>query len=183
VAQLTTPLTSYLAPILTHSNNSVADQVFLHLGARVIGRGDRAGGALATQRALEVLGVPSAGFVQVDGSGLSRDNRVSASQLTALIAAVMDRGDGCARKFLDALPLSGLRGSLERRLTGQGTRERVWGKTGFINGTSALSGVVRTSSERTLAFSILVDYRITPGLNTRCWKPMQDRICSLLVSL
>lgn len=183
VAQLTTPLTSYLIPILTHSNNSVADQVFLHLGARVVDRGDRVGGALATQRALDLLGVASSGLVQVDGSGLSRDNRVSASQLTALIAAVMDQDDGSARLFLQALPLSGLRGSLERRLTGPGTRGRVWGKTGFINGTSALSGVVRTSSKRTLAFSILVEYRVTPVLNTRCWKPMQDRICSLLVSL
>jgi D-alanyl-D-alanine carboxypeptidase/D-alanyl-D-alanine-endopeptidase (penicillin-binding protein 4) len=183
VAQFTTALSSYLVPILTHSNNSVADQVFLHLGAKVAHRGDRFGGSLATQRALEILGIAPLGFVQVDGSGLSRDNRVSASQLTALIAAVMDREDGSAIQFLEALPLAGLRGSLERRLTGQSTKGRVWGKTGFINGTSALSGVVRTSSERTLAFSILVEYRITPGLNTRCWKPMQDRICSLLVSL
>ena len=183
VAQVTTPLSSYLIPILTYSNNSVADQVFLHLGARVANRGDRVGGSLATQHALDILGISPVGFVQVDGSGLSRDNRASASQLTALIAAVMDRNDGSAIQFLEALPLSGLRGSLARRLTGPGTKGRVWGKTGFINGTSALSGVVRTSSERTLAFSILVEYRITPGLNTRCWKPMQDRICSLLVSL
>lgn len=183
VAELATPLASYLIPILTHSNNSVADQVFFHLGAKEAGRGDRVGGSLATQRALELLGVPPAGFVQVDGSGLSRDNRVSASQLTALIAAVMDLEGGGAVRFLEALPLSGIRGSLERRLTGPGTKGRVWAKTGFINGTSALSGVVHTNSDRMLAFSILVDYRITPGLNTRCWKPMQDRICSLLVSL
>ena len=182
VARLTSPLASYLIPILTHSNNSVADQVFLHLGDTVVGAGNRSGGARASRRALQILGIPEAGFVQVDGSGLSRDNRVSASQLTALVAAVLNQDDGSADLLLAALPLAGRRGSLERRMTGAGTAGRVWGKTGFINGTSALSGVVRAASGRRLAFSILVEYPTIAGLNNRCWKPMQDRICGLLVA-
>ncbi len=182
VARVTSPLTSYLVPILTHSNNSVADQVFLHLGDRVGGSGDRIGGARAVVRALQALGIQDSGFVQVDGSGLSRDNRVSASQLTALVAAALNQGDGSADLLLAAMPLAGQRGSLERRMTGPSTSGRVWAKTGFINGTSALSGLVQTVTGRRLAFSILVEYPTIAGLNNRCWKPMQDRICGLLAA-
>jgi D-alanyl-D-alanine carboxypeptidase len=95
---------------------------------------------------------------------------------------VLNQDDGSADLLLAALPLAGRRGSLERRMTGADTAGRVWGKTGFINGTSALSGVVRTASGRRLAFSILVEYPTIAGLNNRCWKPMQDRICGLLVA-
>jgi D-alanyl-D-alanine carboxypeptidase len=50
-------------------------------------------------------------------------------------------------------------------------------KTGFINGTSALSGLVDTKNGRTLVFSILVQYPAQGGLNTSVWKPMQNEIC------
>jgi D-alanyl-D-alanine carboxypeptidase len=58
----------------------------------------------------------------------------------------------------------------------------VRAKTGFIAGTSALSGLVETRSGRTLVFSILVEYPNSDGLNTACWKPMQDAICKLLAT-
>ncbi len=180
VASIESPLASGLTPILTDSNNSVADQYFLHLGQHVGGSGDRDGGARAVARALEELGVPARGMVQVDGSGLSRDNRVSAQQLTALLGAVLSLDDGSPELFRDALPLAGERGSLKRRMLGADTLGRVWAKTGFINGTSALSGLLLTVDGRRLAFSIMVEYPTIAGLNNRCWKPMQDRLCALL---
>jgi D-alanyl-D-alanine carboxypeptidase/D-alanyl-D-alanine-endopeptidase (penicillin-binding protein 4) len=67
-----------LTPINTHSNNACADQLFLALGRAVSGNGTRAGGRAATAKALEQLGLDSQSLVQVDGSGLSRENRVSA---------------------------------------------------------------------------------------------------------
>jgi D-alanyl-D-alanine carboxypeptidase len=57
----------------------------------------------------------------------------------------------------------------------------VRAKTGFIGGTSSLSGVVEALDGRAYVFSILVDYPRFDGLNTAVWKPMQDEICELLV--
>jgi D-alanyl-D-alanine carboxypeptidase len=54
----------------------------------------------------------------------------------------------------------------------------VHAKTGFINGTSALSGFIDAHDGRTFAFSILVEYPPAGGLNQSVWKPMQDAICA-----
>jgi D-alanyl-D-alanine carboxypeptidase len=47
---------------------------------------------------------------------------------------------------------------------------------------SALSGYLETADGRTLAFSILVEYPNVDGLNTNCWKPMEDAICEVLAA-
>lgn len=176
LAEIDTPLLDLLVPINTHSNNVCADQLYLALGDALGGGGTREGGAHATRMALERLGVPTEGFVQVDGSGLSRDDRVSASMITALIDGVLRLDKRTAQAYVDSLAVGGETGTLEkRRVDG-----RVRAKTGFIAGTSALSGLVETKEGRTLVFSILVDYPKWEGLNTSCWKPMQDEICKLL---
>lgn len=176
LARLSTPLLDMLGPINTDSNNVCADQVFLALGHAKGGGGTREGGARATREALARLGIDEQGYQQVDGSGLSRDDRVSAQMITALVDAVLRLDPKVARAYVDSLAVGGETGTLEKR----GLSEHVRAKTGFIAGTSALSGLVTTRAGRTLVFSILVDYPKWDGLNTACWKPMQDEICKLL---
>jgi D-alanyl-D-alanine carboxypeptidase/D-alanyl-D-alanine-endopeptidase (penicillin-binding protein 4) len=182
LAHLRTPLLDVLGPINTHSTNAVADQLFLALGNAVVGEGTREGGARATRLALERLGVSAEGLAQVDGSGLSRENRIGARQITALLAAVLALDETSSKAFRDSLAVAGESGTLEQRMRGQATRGRVRGKTGFIGGTSALSGVATARDGREWVFSILVNYPDVAGLNTRCWKPMQDRLCERLVA-
>lgn len=180
LARIATPLANVLTPINTHSNNACADQLFLALGHATGGGGTRAGGRAAVARALEALGLPSNGFEQVDGSGLSRDNRVSARQITALVDAVLRRDPRTAKLYLDSLAVGHESGTLDGRMKDPDLAGRVHAKTGFINGTSALSGIVDAPDGRTLVFSILVDYPPMGGLNQSCWKPMQDSICAEL---
>jgi len=177
LATLASPLAGVLGPINKHSNNACADQLFLALGDAVVGRGTRAGGRAAVGQALADLGLDAASLVQVDGSGLSRENRVSARQITSLIDAVLRRGGAAARQYVDSLAAPAEDGTLERRFRDADLAARVRAKTGFINGTSALSGLIDARDGRTLAFSILVEYPATGGLNQSCWKPMQDAIC------
>ena len=197
VATLRSPVADTFVPILTHSNNAVADQLFLLLGARLSGEGTRAGGARAVARALDDLGLALDGWKQVGGSGLSRDNRVSARQVCGLLSAVRalspseeePRASGLQSSserlalaiFEDAMPVAGETGTLAKRMRDTAARGRVHAKTGFINGTSGLSGWLQTESGRELVFSILVAYPTADGLNTYCWKPMQDAICATLV--
>lgn len=178
VATLRSSLASTLAPILGDSNNSVADQLFLATGLAEFGSGRREEGQKAVVRALQELGVSGTGYTQVDGSGLSRDDRATAEQFTALIRAVMAREGAGA--FRAALPIAGKTHKLAKRMRGTAAEGRVRAKTGWINGASSLSGLVECESGRTLVFSILVHYPRADGLNTHAWKPLQDRICELL---
>jgi D-alanyl-D-alanine carboxypeptidase/D-alanyl-D-alanine-endopeptidase (penicillin-binding protein 4) len=181
LAELVTPLVAYLVPINTESVNAVTDQLFLALGQELEGAGTAAGGARATARALAQLGVDTTGFVQRDGSGLSRENRVTARQLTELLAAVLELDARTAGLYRDSLAVAGETGTLGKRMRDSPAAGRVRAKTGFIAGVSSLSGVVQSNDDRELVFSCIVSYPPVDGLNTKCWKPMQDELCDLLV--
>lgn len=181
LAVLETPLERVLAPINADSTNAAADQLFLATAQAIVGQGTRAAGAQATQVALQRLGVPTDGLAQVDGSGLSRANQVTARQIVALVEKVLTQDGRSARLFLDSLAVAGERGTLDDRMKDAPVRGRVRAKTGFIAGTSALSGVAETLDGRRFAFSILVNYPDFGGLNPSVWKPMQDALCRRLV--
>ncbi|MCA9000628.1 MAG: D-alanyl-D-alanine carboxypeptidase/D-alanyl-D-alanine-endopeptidase [Planctomycetes bacterium] len=180
VAVLKSPVISTLLPILRDSNNSVADQLYLHLGHKVTGRGDRDSGAQAVRAALAVLTVDDGDLRMVDGSGLSKANRVRADQVSGLIAGLLSRGGPATQAFFDALPVAGQSGTLSRRMRGGPAAGRVHAKTGFVNGSSALSGVVETADGERLVFSILVSFPHYPSMNSGVFKPMQDEICATL---
>jgi len=182
LALLSTPLARVLAPINQESNNAAADQLFLALGAARGGAGTREGGRRAVAAALAELGVPDDGLVQVDGSGLSRDDRVTARQLATLLGAVLAEEPSLREPFVDSLPRAGRSGSLAGRMREAPALDRVRAKTGWIEGASALAGYVDAAGGRRLCFAILVDYPRVSGLNTHCWKPMQDAICAELAT-
>lgn len=182
VAKLTSPLLPLLTPINTESDNAIADQVFFALGHAVTGEGTREGGARAVGAALQRLELETEGWVQVDGSGLSRDNRITARQLTALLDAVLTLDPAIAQAYVASLAVAGRTGTLADRMRGGSAENRVRAKTGWIRGTSALSGVAETTDGRLLVFSILIDYPPQAGgLNTSVFKPLQDAICRELV--
>jgi len=168
-----------LVPINTHSNNGVADQLFFTLGHRLGGGGTREASAAAIGLAFEALGIDPAGHHQVDGSGLSRDNRISPVQLTGLLQAVLFgllESSPLSRRYLDSLAVAGQSGTLATRLRSTPAAGQVFAKTGFIDGTSSLSGIAISPAGRGLVFSIIVNYPTISGLNTSAWKPMQDEM-------
>jgi len=175
------PIAGQLEAILQDSNNSVTDQVFLTLGARA-GDGSRAGSLDAVRKALGSLGLDGSSLVMVDGSGLSRDNQVTTRLLAGSMGALREHDPRAFELFLQGLPLAGSSGSLSKRMRSGPAFKTVRAKTGFIGGTSGLSGVVLEEGRARLAFSILVEYPRKAGLNTRAWKPMQDRIAQLLAA-
>lgn len=115
-------------------------------------RGSWAGGHAAAVAFLRRLGIDSTSVVAADGSGLSREDRVSAAVLAQLLD-VMLREHPHGEEYLDSLAISGVRGSLARRL--KELPGRVFAKTGTINGVSALSGYVFAENGRVAVFSIL----------------------------
>ena len=131
------PLAELLTYVVQRSDNQMADQIFRAVGARA-GAPTWEGAARATSGVLDELGVDASAAVLADGSGLSRDNRVSA-RLLATLDLAMTSADP-AWPPLQAV--AGESGTLSRRLRGTVAEGRLRGKTGSLRDVRALAGAV-----------------------------------------
>jgi D-alanyl-D-alanine carboxypeptidase/D-alanyl-D-alanine-endopeptidase (penicillin-binding protein 4) len=97
------------------------------------------------------------GLVVSDGSGLSRENRVTAALLTAWMNT-FHRDPVLAPIYIDSLSVGGVSGTLENRFTGFDMGGViVQGKSGYINDVSCLSGFITATDGRRRSFSILIN--------------------------
>lgn len=123
------------------SDNFTAEMTLKAIGAESLGKGSTAAGATVVRRDLAAGGIPLAGARIVDGSGLSRLDRVTARELVALLVAFW-RSPELHDVVRSSLAVAGESGTLEHRLRGPRTRGIVRGKTGTTEIASALSGYV-----------------------------------------
>ena len=142
IAQLESPsLASIIRFMDRESDNFTAELLLKQLGAVELERGTSAAGATVVTRRLAEAGVPLAGVRIIDGSGLSRLDRLTANSLAALLKVAW--ADPEVRPtFVAALPVAGVNGTLEDRLRKPPARGRVLAKTGTTQDASALSGYV-----------------------------------------
>jgi D-alanyl-D-alanine carboxypeptidase/D-alanyl-D-alanine-endopeptidase (penicillin-binding protein 4) len=123
------------------SDNFTAEMLLKHLGLTELGRGTSAAGAAVVTQALAEAGVPMTGVRIVDGSGLSQLDRLTANALGSLLKiAWADPTVGPA--LLASLPVAGVNGTLQHRLSKPPARGRVLAKTGTTDTASSLSGYV-----------------------------------------
>jgi D-alanyl-D-alanine carboxypeptidase/D-alanyl-D-alanine-endopeptidase (penicillin-binding protein 4) len=149
-------------PMLKFSDNTIAEVMIRHI-ARARGTDTTTTGSAAALRAeLARLGIPVGNMRPVDGSGLSRGNRISASTLVAITRASVNPADpGLSAGFrYSAFPVSGISGTLESRFKSRQTScaaGRIMAKTGTLSDTIALSGVTGSTDGRPRAFAIMVN--------------------------
>jgi serine-type D-Ala-D-Ala carboxypeptidase/endopeptidase (penicillin-binding protein 4) len=123
------------------SDNFTAEMLLKQLGAVEVERGTSAAGASVVMQRLAEAGVPMTGVRIVDGSGLSRLDRLTANALAAILKLAWTDPE-VRPTFVAALPVAGVSGTLEDRLGKPPTRGRVLAKTGTTSDASALSGYV-----------------------------------------
>ena len=124
------------------SQNLYASLVFKACGAAREGKGTWESGSRAVADAFERRGVGDPGFLIVDGSGLSRDNRATARALAGVLAA-FDRDPVRGPILRDSLAVPGdEEGTLRKRLKSADAKARVRAKTGTLKGVHALVGYV-----------------------------------------
>ncbi|WP_197430154.1 D-alanyl-D-alanine carboxypeptidase/D-alanyl-D-alanine endopeptidase [Auraticoccus cholistanensis] len=161
VAEVRSPSVAVLVEqMLLHSDNDVAELLLRHAGLAAGGPGSSDGGAAAVGAVLDELGIDDDGRRTRDGSGLSRQNRVTSTTLSALVAASLSPDHPQLRPLATGLPLAGGTGSLTSRFVDTGTaagRGTVRAKTGTLSGTHSLAGYLRTADGRLLAFALLVN--------------------------
>jgi D-alanyl-D-alanine carboxypeptidase/D-alanyl-D-alanine-endopeptidase (penicillin-binding protein 4) len=104
---------------------------------------------------LKDAGVNPASLVLSDGSGLSRNDMISA-EATLQLLIHMSRHT-YSKDFSDALPIAGVDGTLRNRMRGTVAENNVRAKTGSLSSAASLSGYLTTASGERLAFSIMVN--------------------------
>lgn len=169
------PLTAYLDIINHESNNLFAEMVFRSVGRAVTGEGSPEASSRAVRAALSAIGVDLRGVVQMDGSGLSSANRVSATTFVSVLDR-MAEGPYWS-EYWASLPEAGQRRGLGRMYS-TAAAGNLRAKTGTIEGVSALSGIVRSGDGERLAFSLLVNH----ARSTTRAKRVENQIGVLLAS-
>jgi D-alanyl-D-alanine carboxypeptidase/D-alanyl-D-alanine-endopeptidase (penicillin-binding protein 4) len=155
VAHQSAPLSLLVRSINKLSNNFMAEQILKTLDARP-GPATFAGALERVRTHLAGLGVPTEGLVLGNGSGLYDNNRISAAQLTALLAAVY-RDGRIQPDFMASLAIMGVDGTTRSRLRASSRAGWVRVKTGTLDGVSALSGYAGAPDRRPIAFSIILN--------------------------
>ena len=140
------PLTLILNELLATSDNLTAEMMVKEIGVAVAQSGTRAAGLQAMLDRLNTWGVPTAGLVLTDGSGLSHGNRLTC----AALAGVLRRGsatDGVGA----GLAVAGQEGStLADSFEQDGLIGVLQAKTGTLhnpNEVKSLSGYFVTSPD------------------------------------
>jgi D-alanyl-D-alanine carboxypeptidase/D-alanyl-D-alanine-endopeptidase (penicillin-binding protein 4) len=168
-----TPLPAVISRANKDSMNLYAECVCKRLGAAVSHEsGSWQNGPAAVGGFLLKAGVPSDQFHLDDGCGLSKQNLISASALVSVLS--YDHYAPAGKVFADSLSIAGADGTLKERFRGSDLRGRVQGKSGYVNGVSALSGYLHTKDGATYVFSILMN-GVPSGSNSGA-KALQEKI-------
>jgi len=111
------------------------------------------GQSLITEYLLE-LGIDRKEFVIDDGSGLSKDNRLSANVLANVLYAAYHSASW--NIIRDSLAIGGVDGTIARYFKQEKYRGKILGKTGYINAVKSFSGICFTD-KKAFIFSIITN--------------------------
>ncbi|MDZ4753059.1 MAG: D-alanyl-D-alanine carboxypeptidase/D-alanyl-D-alanine-endopeptidase [Phycisphaerae bacterium] len=181
--EVRTPIVTVLYRCNTDSDNLYAESLLKRLGrAATKSPGSWANGAAALRHAVaERLDNPAlaAAIAPDDGSGLSRENRVTAAALTAWLST-FHKDPVLGPAFIESLAVGGRTGTVRKRFQDIArTGCTVQCKTGYIRGVSCLSGFVTAPDGRRLSFSVLCNELVEPNAVAKA-KLLQERVVTAL---
>ncbi|NLI00956.1 MAG: D-alanyl-D-alanine carboxypeptidase/D-alanyl-D-alanine-endopeptidase [Chthonomonadales bacterium] len=184
-AQSVKVLASYASPPLSNlvaRLNKPSDNLAAECMLRAIGRTKRTPGDVPSGRSRALqwfsdIGMDTRGVIIADGSGLSRQNYVTARNVLTLLRHMTMHPAGEA--FRNSLPVAGVDGTLRNRMKGSPAEGNCRAKTGYVSRVSSLSGYVASASGEPLVFSMLMNGH--PCRNAGA-TAVQDRIVKELAS-
>jgi serine-type D-Ala-D-Ala carboxypeptidase/endopeptidase (penicillin-binding protein 4) len=140
------PLAEVVRDINKYSNNVMAQQLFLTLGLIERGKGSTdAAREVMREWLTQQLGREGAqGLVIDNGSGLSRETRISARQLSRVLQNAW--ASPVMPELMSSLPVAGLDGTLKRIRGGVAGQAHL--KTGSLRDVSAIAGYVLAANGR-----------------------------------
>lgn len=182
VEHSSSPLSDLLRHFLKTSDNLYGECLLKTLGAEKGARGSVSEGATVVRAFLRERGVESAGLYIADGSGLSRMDSVTPRLLVDLLTAWDKTEPQTTRDvFFNALPESGVDGTLRNRMKNTPAQGKIHAKTGTLFGVSSLSGYLTTTAGERIVFSILMNQWAAGGRASDV-RTAQDEIALALVN-
>jgi D-alanyl-D-alanine carboxypeptidase/D-alanyl-D-alanine-endopeptidase (penicillin-binding protein 4) len=118
-------------------------------------RTDEELGLVIVRNFLRQAGIAENEVALDDGSGLSRNDLISASTTVQLLT-YMSKHKYFAQ-FRDALPIAGTDGTLSTRMRGTPAEKNLRAKTGSLSSVASLSGYVTTAGGEHLVFSMMLN--------------------------
>lgn len=144
---------------LAVSDNNAAEVLARHVGATVGGDASFTGGLEAVFEVLDDLGVDVSDSVAYDGSGLSRENDLTARTLVDVLRIAASADHPELREVITGLPVAGFTGSLQKRFDRgpAAAQGRVRAKTGTLTGVHGLAGIAADLDGNLMAFAFVAD--------------------------
>lgn len=154
------PLREIVAMMNKKSNNFTAEQLTKYLGAKKFGPpGTSQKGTDAFKDCLAQVGINTREIFLENGSGLSYKNRISAKDLVQVILAAL-KDPKIRNDFISSLSMAGVDGTMKKRRTFRELYGVLRGKTGSLNATSTLAGLLPLNDGKSVVFAILLnDFR------------------------
>jgi len=166
------PLGDIVKLVNKFSNNVMTLQLALTLGAERHGvpgtleKGDR-----AIKDVLTARGIPIDGLVVDNPAGLSRESRISAAQLGAVLRAAWQ--SPYMPEFVASLALNGLDGTVRQRTVRGAPSGRMHLKTGTLDDVSSIAGFITAASGRRFLVVVIVN---APGAHRGPGEEVQDAL-------
>ncbi len=134
-------------------------------------------GIEAVKSFLKTVGIRPEALNLDDGSGLSRNDMITAEASVQLLTFMSKHR--YANVFRDALPIAGVDGTLRTRFRGTPAENNIRAKTGSLSSAASLGGYLTTAAGEKLAFSIMVNnYPRDVEPRTTCIDPIAVLLAS-----
>jgi len=159
IDEISISLREFVSLINKHSDNYFAECLFKIIGAeysKVEGNS-----FYATQAILNFLdqnNIYSQGTEIVDGSGISRFDKVTPASVTGVLESMYFNLNSF-EDFYNSLSVAGVDGTLRSRFTNTFAENNFHGKTGTLNGVTSLSGYLKTKGNDDLIVSLIFEYQ------------------------
>ena len=166
------PLSEIVRVTNKYSSNMMARSLVFALAAEMTGTpATTAAGESVIQGWLKTRGLDFPELVIGNGSGLSREARMSADSMARLLVGA--RQSRFAPEFLTSLSLGGLDGTLDKRFANVEDPSRIRMKTGTLKDVSCIAGYVGGKSGKTYAVVVFVNY---PGAQNGLGETIQAAV-------
>ncbi len=160
-------LPTLLAHMLKHSDNLMANSLFLSMGQHHHGAGVT--WAQAQDIVRHILPFVTPKDTLVDGSGLSMYNRID----VATLGEALRQGHHdpvLFQQMRNGLAVAGVDGTLAHRFEQSPVRQHFFGKTGTLSGTTGLMGYLKTAKGHWLAVVVLSQGAVGDRQTFRDWE-------------
>ncbi len=163
------PISELVEIMLSTSDNVIAESLARQVALARDEPASFSGASTAVRQTLRELKVDLGDARLADGSGLSRENRLSTTLLAQLLYLVAEPAWPRLRSALAGLPIAGFTGTLHDRFDHSGSetaRSIVRAKTGSLSQVSSLAGTITTSDGAVLMFAVIANGFATTGGDT-----------------